>query len=150
MAYAVNVTDVEPADTAVVRTEVPMAEIGTVMGAAFKDVWDRLREWGVTPTGTAFGRFKMLGDRVAVEAGFAVSAPVAGDERVRPGRLPGGPAAVTVHEGPYEEIGAAYEAVSKWVAAHKRIISGDPWEVYLTPPDADPPRTRVVFPIAPA
>src|SRR5215213_6409744 len=48
--------------------------------------------------------------------------------------LAGGPAAVTVHRGPYAEIGPAYHTVSGWVADHGHELAGGPREVYLNDP----------------
>lgn len=149
MTYDVRVRDLSAVDAAVVRTTVPIAQIGSAVSGAFKKVWERLAKLGVASTGVAFGRFGMHGDSVSVEAGFSVPAPIAGDGDVQPGRLPGGPAAVTLHLGPYDQIGPAYSAVQAWVAANNRQVDGDPWEIYLTPPDQQPQRTEVVFPLRP-
>jgi effector-binding domain-containing protein len=63
-----------------------------------------------------------------VAARFEGSGEVYGTE------LPGGPAAVTVHRGPYAEIGPAYHTVSGWVADHGHELAGGPREVYLNDP----------------
>lgn len=149
MAYGVEVMDLEPTDTAVVQARVPFAEIGATVGGAIKDVWEHLSEIGMGSSGMAFGRFRPGDGLMDVEVGFSVPRPVPGNGRVVPSSLPGGPAAVTIHAGPYDEIGPAYEAVQAWARANNRQIAGDPWEVYLTPPDQTPPMTRVVLPLVP-
>lgn len=149
MPYEVEVRNVTAVDTAVVRTNVPITAIGAAVSGAFRQVWEHLAERGLVSTGLAFGRFGMHGDSVSVEAGFSVPAPITGSNNVQPGRLPGGQAAVTLHVGPYDEIGPAYSAVQAWIEANKRQPDGDPWEVYLTPPDQQPQKTEVVFPLRP-
>lgn len=66
--------------------------------------------------------------------------------------LPGGPVARTVHRGRYEDIGAAYEAIFRWIHQHGRHQAGPPREIYLTGPDSDVvPEdylTEVVVPLA--
>ncbi len=69
-------------------------------------------------------------DRVAVEVGVEVAGPFAAAGRVRPSALPAGLAAVTIHRGPYEALGAAHEAVLRWCAARGRDLTGERWEVY--------------------
>ena len=149
MAYEISLRDVTPVDTAVVRSTVPISEIGSAVSGAFKQVWEQLAARGVAPTGLAFGRFGMHGDSISVEAGFSVPAPITGKGDVQPGRLPGGQAAVTLHVGPYDKIGPAYSALQAWAEANRRQVDGDPWEIYLTPPDQQPQKTEVVFPLRP-
>jgi AraC family transcriptional regulator len=76
-----------------------------------------------------------------------VAVPVAGaveeewPEGIHVIELPAGPAAMTLHVGPYEECGAAYEAIDLWMHEHGREPKGPCWEVYLTDP-ADQPDPR--------
>jgi DNA-binding transcriptional MerR regulator len=63
-----------------------------------------------------------------VAAGFEATGEVYGTE------LPGGPAAVTVHRGPYAEITPAYHTVSGWIHDHGHELAGGPREVYLNVP----------------
>jgi effector-binding domain-containing protein len=48
-------------------------------------------------------------------------------------------------------VGAAYEALTAWIAEHGRAIDGPPREIYLTDPDETPNPadnvTEVQFPI---
>src|SRR5690606_27008339 len=137
-------------DTAVVRGEMPAAQLPTWLVEAYRDVVEYLVRSEVAPTGPAFARFTFLPETVAVEAGFPVPHQVAGDGAVEPSRLPGGPAAVTTHIGRYEELDKAYEAVNRWLAEHGRAQAGPHWEVYHTDPNAEPDptawRTEVVVP----
>jgi len=49
---------------------------------------------------------------------------------VAPSSLPAGQVAVTVHRGPYAELGSAHRAVLDWCAAQGRRPAGPRWEVY--------------------
>ena len=65
--------------------------------------------------------------------------------------LPGGPAAVTIHFGPYDQLQAAYAALEEWIAANAFHTAGAPWEAYLNDP-ADHPnpqdwKTEVCWPV---
>ena len=68
--------------------------------------------------------------RMAVEVGVEVSGSFEPAGRVRPSALPAGLAAVTTHRGPYEQLGAAHQAVAGWCAANDRSPTGERWEVY--------------------
>ena len=64
--------------------------------------------------------------------------------------LPGGPAATTVHIGPYDDMVAGYRAVAGWITDHGGEAVGDPWEVYFSDPTTQPDpatwRTEIVQP----
>ncbi len=54
--------------------------------------------------------------------------------------------AVTLHAGPYSEVGEAYRAVMEWLSAHHMTVAGEAWETYLDGPDVAVPRTEVCVP----
>ena len=56
---------------------------------------------------------------------------------------PGGEAAVCVHRGAYDEMGNAYLAIDRWIAANGRESAGCTWEIYGDP-TPDPANTETV------
>jgi effector-binding domain-containing protein len=64
--------------------------------------------------------------------------------------MPGGPVAVTVHYGRYEDLGGAYDAVTEWLKGHGDEADGPYWEFYHTDPYTEPDpahwRTELVAP----
>lgn len=83
------------------------------------------------------------------EIGFPCSGAVEPSGRVEPSDLPAGPTARTTHVGPYEGVGAAYEAAIAWLAGQGYEVSGAPWECYLDGPEVPEPRTEVLVPCSP-
>lgn len=158
MEYEISVAERDEVPTAVVRAEVPVPNIGEFLGGAFGEVMGAISAVGVFPAGPPFARYDFVqvptGDApeaFLVEAGFPVSAPVAPSGRVEPGTLPGGPAAVTVHVGPYQNVAAAYSAIEGWLGEQSMVATGAPWESYLDDPAEVPePHTEVVWPCGPA
>jgi effector-binding domain-containing protein len=65
------------------------------------------------------------------------------------GEVLGGRFACAVHTGPYEEVGAAFEAVAAWVEEHGHQLAGPARQTYLTMTETDltRARTEVAFPI---
>jgi effector-binding domain-containing protein len=64
--------------------------------------------------------------------------------------LPGGPALVFVHVGPYAGLPAAWRAALAWRDAHGHAGRDDPWEEYVDDCDKTPPerlRTKLVLPV---
>jgi len=65
-----------------------------------------------------------------VEVGVELIAPCVLDGPVIRSALPAGEVAMTVHRGPYEDLGAAYESLTRWCADNDRAVAGPRWEVY--------------------
>ncbi|MDQ1248327.1 MAG: hypothetical protein QG597_2699 [Actinomycetota bacterium] len=146
MDYDISIEDISHHHAAVVTATLAVADIGAFMGEAFGEVLAALAEQGLQPVGPPFGRYEPVADQMIVEAGFPCSGKVTASGRVEPTKLPGGPTATTVHHGPYDQVGQAYDAVVAWVAASPYQISGKPWESYLDGPEVAEPRTVVRFP----
>jgi effector-binding domain-containing protein len=71
-----------------------------------------------------------LDDVPNVEVGVELIAPCVLDGRVTQSELPAGEVAWTVHRGPYNELGAAYERLKRWCAEQGRAVTGPRWEIY--------------------
>jgi effector-binding domain-containing protein len=65
-----------------------------------------------------------------VEVGVELIAPCELDSPVVRSVLPAGEVATTVHRGPYQELGVAHGAVTRWCAANGRSLAGPRWEIY--------------------
>jgi effector-binding domain-containing protein len=149
--YHVETRTFDERQTAVVLATLAAQEIGPWLGGAFEAVARYLSKWGAGPVGPPFARYHRTPDgRFEVEAGFVAITPVAGEGDVEPSDLAAGPAAVTVHVGGYGDVAAAYDALGRFVAEQGGVPDGDPYEVYLSDPRAEPDpaswRTEVVQP----
>lgn len=148
--YDVRELVLEERPAAVCRQRLEVTEIGTWIGPAFGRVMQAVMAAGLRPTGMPFARYTRVPDTAAafeVEAGFPVSAPLpegapGAPDDVVPSRLPGGPAAVVEHLGPYDAMTPAYEAVEKWIAERGGSPDGSPWECYYSEPTDDPSTWR--------
>ena len=65
-----------------------------------------------------------------VEVGVELIAPCVLDSPVIQSALPAGEVAMSVHRGPYQELGVAHDAVTRWCAANARSLAGPRWEIY--------------------
>ncbi len=138
--------------TAVVREEIPESNLAEAMGRMFQLVMSALSAQGVEPASQPFARYHSFGEVIDVEAGVIVAAPVQPAGEVKPGELPRGPAAIAVHTGSYETLGATHEAMRRWLEANPgQYPNGGPWELYVTDPatEPDPSRwmTEVIYPL---
>jgi effector-binding domain-containing protein len=147
-----------PRDATIVvskRLPVRLSEIGPVMGAAFGEVYGFLGARGVQPYGPPFVIYHGMpsgDDPFEIE----ICAPVARAPEPPAGWvvqvLPAGTFATLLHVGPYDTIGAAYQALTEWVGTHGLTVAGPPREVYLSEPSTPPDQTRTIieFPVTEA
>ena len=149
LTYQVVDRQVPTQHVATIRERVPMTAIAKAMGEGFGEVARAAEETGAEIDGLPFAIYYELGpDEVDLELGFPVLGQVEVG-RVHSVTLYGGRAACTVHTGPYEEVGSAYDALTRWVQLHGERVVGPPREVYLNEPAEDVvPLTEVQMPIA--
>jgi effector-binding domain-containing protein len=145
---AVVVKNIPPRRAAVRRAKATFAEIGGAVELAFGAVAAEAGKQAC-PIDQAIGRYHLLADGFDTEVGFTVAGDFAETGEVVLIDLPGGDAATAIHAGPYEQVQEAYERIEAWMREHGRQPLGEPWEVYLSPPDEQPPRTEVIMPLAP-
>ncbi|NNL96641.1 MAG: AraC family transcriptional regulator [Acidimicrobiia bacterium] len=139
--------------TMVVRGTIKLEDIPTFLGRAYHMVDSQIRDSGAHVVGEPFARYRCLDGEYRefeVEAGVPVVLAVSGHGGVEASVLPAGPAAVTVHTGPYERMEPAYDALNAWLDEHGGNADGPAWEVYHTDPNAQPDpatwRTEIVQP----
>ena len=152
-SYQIDRVDLQEQVTEVIRDKIGVDEIPEWLGGAYSEVMGHMAQAGAQPTGPPFTRFLAMNGAFEVEAGFPVGEALPGEGRTETSRLPGGPAAVTMHIGPYETLPEAYQALEQWVDGHGYEKAGPFWEVYFTDPNEEPDvskwRTQVVMPIRP-
>jgi effector-binding domain-containing protein len=150
-AYFVT-TENRPAQPAAVRTATLTIDcLPEWLGQTFGAVAGFLPAHNSYPVGPPFARYSRRADGLFdVAAGFPVQAPIEGDGDVEAITLPGGPAATTMHVGPYDDMVPGYQAITDWITSQNAAPVGDPWEVYLSDPGAQPDpaqwQTQIVQP----
>jgi effector-binding domain-containing protein len=138
---------------AVVRIEVPAAQLGEAISVAFGDLTAAIAANSLFPIGAPFTHYLASGgEMVVAEVGFRVSGTLVPHGRVVHGELPGGTVATAVHAGPYETIGETYGRLEAWIRDRGHEPGGTMWEVYLRGPGAEPDpanwRTEIYWPLA--
>jgi effector-binding domain-containing protein len=155
MPYEVSVRELPAQPVAATRATTDLRGISTAISDGVHAILAELGRRGIEPAGplqVVYHADQVLDeDTVApIEICFPVAAPLGGAGEVYGTELAGGPAAVTVHRGPYAEIGPAYHTVSGWIADHGHELAGGPREVYLNDPgqvDEGDLLTEVQWPI---
>ncbi len=153
MEYEVHVKQLASENVITQRTHTTLAQLGDTMHATLASI-----ATSVDPPAAARGApFAIYygepfrPDDIDVEIGIPITPDAKSTREVGMRRLlPGGPVAYTVHVGPYESIGQAYEALYGWLRHHRYEAKGPPREVYLVGPGQGSPaehRTEIEVPI---
>jgi effector-binding domain-containing protein len=151
MAYTCERIERPRQPTLIVRTRAPVARLPEVLGPAWGAIMAHAAAVGATPAGAPFvGYHNMDMEDLDLEIGVPFVEPVAGEGDVHAGELPAGPAVATLHVGPYDRVGEAYDALQAWMKEHGHAPGGPAYEHYLNDPDEVAPEaleTRIVWPI---
>ena len=150
MTASVELQIVHRRQLAAVRREVAVSEVATAWGPAVSKVWDFIRSQpGLWTDGhNIFVYHHPEHETAAIACDFGVEVTRAFESagEVYATETPTGEAAVAVHRGPYDTMNEAYEAIDKWMAAHRRESAGHSWEIYGDPtPDPANTETTVVY-----
>lgn len=149
MSHDIHIIDIPQQPVAVVRGHATADKIPDFVGSAFSEVGAFVVQHHLLFSGPPFGRYVPGPDgSFDIEAGFPIDGSAESSGRVVVTTLPGGPAAMTVHVGPYDTVAKAYEDVGKWLESNGYEPTGAPWERYLDEPSVVNPRTEILFPCA--
>ncbi len=125
--------------TAALHLIVPRAVIQRVMGPGLAELRAAVAAQNIAITGPWFTHhLTMDQETFDFEICVPVSAPIQPTSRVQPSRWPAMKIARTIHQGPYERLGAAWAEFDNWVTSHGHTPASDLWERYLAGPDANP------------
>ena len=148
-----EIVELDPQDAIAVRGDIAIPDLPEFFQRAFIASFEAAAKTGVDIVGPPFGFYPaMPSETVVIEAGFPVSSAMEASGDVHPLVLPGGPAVVVMHIGPFEAMEKTYAALQAWMAQEGLQPASGMWECYLTDPAAEPDQskwqTKIVWPIA--
>ncbi|MEM9051930.1 MAG: GyrI-like domain-containing protein, partial [Bacteroidota bacterium] len=90
-------------------------------------------------------------DKAVIQVAIACESDKEGEGEIMKGMTHAGKAAKCEFTGPYEQTGAAHEAIFEYITANNMEIIGSPWEIYVTDPGTEPDPnkwvTAVYYPV---
>ena len=136
-----------------IRRRIPRTQLQAMLAECFGALFAYGHKAGLPIAGWPLARYVTMGPGFwTVEAAMPLASAVAGNGEMEPGILPGGPVAMGLHAGPYEELPETNAAVERWIEAQGLKVGGAPWESYVTDPAEHPDpadwRTEVCWPLA--
>ena len=152
MAYEVVVETVTARPLAAVRRRVRIGEVSTAWKPALDQVWAFLRRHeGPRTDGHNIFLYHhpaRRDDPMEVDFGVEVRGPFAAEGNVLPTSTPAGEVAWTLHNGTYERLRDAHDAIHAWSSAHGRGIGSASWEIYGDPAADGSVEIQVVYLLA--
>ncbi len=155
MSTEITVKSTEAVVVAAHRTPTTYAEIFNDIPKGFGMVMGALAAADIDPVGIPFTLYHQAPDGdtsgdIAMCVPIGTSFDGAADDGVETIELAGGPAAVVLHRGSYDDMGESYASVATWVHERGHRIVGPCREVYLNSPAEvaeDDLLTEIHFPI---
>lgn len=155
MVYQIVLHDLETQPIVSIRGRHAEAEIPAFLGRSFGLLFGHLKLLGVDPAGPPFVIYHAFGPAgMDAEVCVPIASPVAATGAVEGRVLPAMTVARTLHVGPYEALGGAYDAVTDWIRGRGSELAGPMRERYLNGPgdNVSPAeyRTEVEIPVVAA
>ncbi|MCX5065104.1 MerR family transcriptional regulator [Micromonospora lupini] len=131
-----EIAPVRVAELTAVAPSYQSQDIGPVIQPLYPELFRRLAETGITPTGPAIAWYEPAadddGDEVVVHAGVTVGAGVSAGPDLVVRELPAvGTAATIVHHGAMDDVEQSIEVLARWIEANGYRTDGFAREVYL-------------------
>ena len=150
---AIERKELTPQPALIVKRRVARAEIAKTIAEGLGKTYPHALQNGLAIAGRPFVRYSDVGPGLmTMEVGTPLATPAAGVGDIEAITLPGGPAAVAVHMGPYDKLQETYAAIERWMQQQGVKPGGSPWESYITDPAEHPDpanwRTDVYWPIS--
>lgn len=141
MSPDIVVKDQPEVHALVMRRRTGRDGIAATLAEILPAVFDHAQRNGLAMAGPPFTRYPEIGmGSLVMEGGVPLLAPPADapGEGIEVLTIPAGPAAVTVHRGPYDTLPDSYRVLEAWLDREGRTPDGPPREVYVTDPGDHP------------
>ncbi|MEN6615243.1 MAG: GyrI-like domain-containing protein [Syntrophorhabdus sp.] len=151
MAYTCELSSIDPQPAISLRSRPTHDEFPEVFESSFARLIAYLEQIGEELAGPPFAvYYDILLEDLDVEMGLPITKAVPGDGEIICREIGIDNAASTVHTGPYEDIEAAYDALTDWMVDNGYEPTGVAFEFYLNDPGTTSPedlQTVIFMPI---
>jgi effector-binding domain-containing protein len=152
VSYEITVKEIEPTRVVGAIVDTTPESISSDAPAVYHQLYDSLTRRSIAPAGPPrLIYLEMEDDAWRIEPCVPVAEDINGEDELQVHEMRGGRVATALHVGPYDELGIAWDEVSKWVTARGHKTGAQPYDVYLNDPsEVDDPsqlRTELVWPI---
>ena len=150
LSYTCEIKDQPERPTLSIRTRAAVQDLPQLFGQTYGALMQYLGEMGEQPASEPFAAYYNLDmQNLDVEIGFPVARRLPDRGNIKSGALPAGQFASTMHIGPYDTLGLAYEALTQYMKACGYEPTGVAYEFYFSGPETPPEeiRTQIMYPL---
>jgi len=145
--------EIQPQHILYIRRRIAPSEMKEALGECFGKLFTYGAKAGLPIAGWPLCRYASTGMGLwTIEPAMPLSSPTKSEGEMQADTLPGGPVALGIHAGPYENLPDTNAAIERWIEANGYKVAGAPWEQYVTDPGEHPDpkdwRTEVYWPLA--
>ena len=136
-----------------VRDTIDQMEMNNVHGKIYSMINQYLDEQGFSSNESPLVIYHFWSDSIVdIELGIPVlDSSIIGNETIKLNRISKTNVVTAVHYGAYERLPETYFGINEWMRKNKVMVTGPPWEFYITDPstESDPEKweTAIYFPI---
>ena len=122
------------------------------LGDMYRRISSFMKSRNLSPTGAPIAVFhNYLGQSFDIEAGLPVASSVAVSNNLNCIKKDAQKVVMVKFLGPYNTISAAYYALNSYIIENELVITGPPWEEYITNPqfesDSSKMQTNIFYPV---
>jgi len=151
MEYKCELVEQPAQSVLAIRTRTAVGALPQVLGQAYGSIMQYLGEISEPPSGAPYvAYYNMDMQDLDLEIGCPVARALPGKDGIAATQILAGKSAACLYQGPYREIGPAYEALTQWMVGNGYTPTGVAYEFYLNDPAGTPENellTRIVFPL---
>lgn len=135
-----------------INATLPESEISEALGNMYQELMQFAAAEKIEITNAPFAIvYAYSPEKMDFAACLPVNKKLNGKGKIVAGTLTPGLNAEIDYYGPYENTGAAHEAMETWLTQNGKKVSGPPYEVYVTDPGQEPDPnkwlTRICYPV---
>ena len=136
-----------------IRDTINPMSMNNVHGKFYEEINQYLITKGINSSAPPLVIYHFWSDTlVDIEVGISsIDSSTAGNTRIKMNKIEQSDVVTAIHYGAYERIPETYFGINEWMRKNKVVVTGPPWEIYITDPsnETDPKKweTAIFFPI---
>lgn len=135
-----------------VRDTVSQHEMNNIHGKIYESIAQYLETQNIVSSAPPLVIYHSFNELIDMEVGIPVEdSTLAGTELIKMNKIGASFVVTAIHYGPYDRMPETYFGINEWMRKNKVVVTGPPWESYLTDPTTEPDpekwKTAISIPI---
>jgi effector-binding domain-containing protein/ribosome-associated toxin RatA of RatAB toxin-antitoxin module len=136
-----------------VRDTVNQMEMNNLHGKIYNEISQFMNEKDLELNSTPLVIYHFWSDTlIDIEVGIPVrDSTIIGNNEIKMNKIESGNVVTAIHYGAYDRLPETYFGINEWMRKNRVVVTGPPWELYITDPASEPNpdkwKTAIYFPI---